>query len=282
VTRRPRASWSPVVGVALLVGWVVICIVGPPLATQDPNRQQLAVALMPPAWVGGATDDHLLGTDELGRDVLARLVYGARTSLFLSTSATLLAALLGLVGGVASFWGRSVDEVVTRIGDIQLSIPSMLLALAVLAVVGSSVQSLLAVLVLSSWVVYARVVRSQVLHLRETDFILASRAVGARGIRIATRHLVPNTLGVVAVVASFEFGNMILLESALGFLGLGLQPPVTSWGSMLANARNYVSVAWWMSLFPGIAITSVVVAVNLLGDWIHQQLDPTLRRRVTT
>jgi peptide/nickel transport system permease protein len=270
----PRSlHWAPLAGGALLGIWLLVCIAGPMFVAADPHHQELNIALTAPS-----PGDHPLGTDELGRDVLARLVHGARTSLFLSTTAVLLAAGIGLVAGLASFWGRIPDEIVTRLADIQLSIPSMLLALGVLAVVGSSVQSLLAVLVLASWVVYARVVRSQILYLREADFVLAAHAVGARRLRIAVRHLVPNTVGVVAVVGSFEFGNMILLESALGFLGLGLQAPATSWGTMLANARNYVSLAWWMGLFPGLAITTVVVAVNLLGDWTHRKLDPTLPR----
>jgi peptide/nickel transport system permease protein len=274
--QRDRAA---VLGWLLVLLWIAMAAVGPYMLSGDPNHQDLTNALLPPVWMKGGVSTYPLGTDFLGRDILVRIVYGARTSLLVSVVSVALALMVGaLAGTFAGEWGGRVDEVIMRLVDIQLSIPFMLLAVTVLALLGRSMANMLLVLVLSGWVIYARVVRSEVLHLREAEFILAARAIGASRLRIVFRHLLPNTTGLLIVVATFELSSIIILEAALSFLGLGVRPPMVSWGTMLADGRNYLSSAWWLATMPGIAITLTVLGVNLVGDWGRDFLDPRLRK----
>ncbi len=279
VVRSLGRRWDALLGLAIVTVWLGLALAGPALATTDPNNQELSEAELPPAWEIGGLSAHPLGTDHLGRDILTRIVYGARTSLLLGLSAVVLAAILGSLAGLAAAdWGGRVDELVMRLADVQLSIPFILLAITVLGLLGGSMVNMVLVLVVSGWVIYARVVRSEVLYLRELEFVLAARALGARRLRIALRHLLPNTTGLMIVVATFELANVIILEAALSFLGVGIRPPQVSWGAMLADGRDYLTTAWWLATLPGVAITVTILGVNLVGDWARDVLDPRGRR----
>lgn len=273
---RDRAAG---LGLALVVLWLVMGLVGPLLIPGDPNRQELADALRPPAWLEGGVRAQPLGTDHLGRDILVRIVYGARTSMLIGVSAVALAAIAGALAGLfAAEWGGGVDEVLMRLGDIQLSMPFILLAITVLALLGGSMGSMVLVLVLAGWVIYARVLRSELLYLREVEFVQGARALGASRLRVIFRHLLPNTAGLLVVVATLELANVIILEAALSFLGVGIGPPEVSWGTMLADGRDYLTTEWWLATLPGIAITVTILAVNLVGDWARDVLDPRTAR----
>lgn len=266
-------------GLLLVLLWVGTAAVGPLVLSGDPNRQDLANALLPPIWMKGGVPTHLLGTDFLGRDIAVRIVYGGRTSLTIGVVSVALAVMLGsLAGTVAAEWGGRVDDVIMRLADIQLSIPFILLAIAVLMLLERSMVNMVLILVVSGWVIYARVVRSEALHLREAEFVLAARAIGARRLHIVIRHLVPNVMSLLIVVATLELANIITLEAALSFIGVGIRPPQVSWGTMLADGRDYLTSAWWVATMPGMVITLTVLGVNLLGDWVRDVLDPRFRK----
>ena len=273
--RRDRAA---VLGLVVVAIWLGMALVGPLAMPGDPNDQVLRDALIPPVWQADGAVAHAFGTDHLGRDILVRIVHGARTSLIIGVLAVGAAIVIGsLAGVVAAQWGGRVDEIIMRLADIQLAIPFILLAIAVLALLGGSISNMILVLVLAGWVIYARVVRSEVLHLREMEFVLAARTLGAGQMRIALRHLLPNVTGLVIVVGTLELANVIILEAALSFLGVGIRPPQVSWGAMLADGRDYLTEAWWLATMPGVTITLTILGVNLVGDWTRDILDP--RRR---
>jgi peptide/nickel transport system permease protein len=276
--RSLRRDYAAVLGLFVVAVWVATALIGPFMWPGDPNEQNLAEALRPPSWRFRGAVSHALGTDQLGRDMLTRIVHGARTSLVIALLAVGLAAVLGTgLGVIGAEWAGWVDEAVMRLADIQLSVPFILLAITVLALLGGSLPNMVLVLVLSGWVIYARVIRSELLHVRELDFVLAARAVGAHWLRIALRHLLPTTLHLVIVLASLELANVVVLEAALSFLGVGIRPPNVSWGTMLADGRDYLTDAWWLTTFPGMAITVIILGINLVGDWTRDLLDP--RRR---
>lgn len=282
----PIIAWlqrdrTALLGLFLVGLWLVMALLGPLMISTDPNRQDLSGALLPPFWQPGGTPNYPLGTDHLGRDILTRIIYGARTSLLIGVTAVGLAGLIGsLAGVVAGEWGGWVDEVIMRLADIQLAIPFILLGITVLALLGASVLTMVLVLALFGWVIYARVVRSDVLQLREQEFVLAARASGARRLRIILRHLLPNVTNQIIIIATLELANVIILEAALSFLGLGIRPPDVSWGAMLANGRDYLTVGWWVATLPGIVITLTILGINLLGDWANDMLDPRRRWRL--
>jgi peptide/nickel transport system permease protein len=252
-----------------------VAVASPWLAPYGYDDQNLAARLRPPAWVTGGMWTHPLGTDQLGRDMLTRIMYGARASLAVGLSGILTGALLGvLVGLLTGYWGGWLDSLMMRLGDVQLAFPYLLLAIAIMTVVGPSLPALIAVLGLRTWVQYARTVRSVVLPAREFDFVQAAQALGASHRRILAQHIFPTTVSPVIVLATVELANLILLEATLGFLGLGVQPPIPSWGSMLSAGRNYLQTAWWLTVFPGAAIMLAVVAANALGDGLRDALDP--------
>jgi peptide/nickel transport system permease protein len=267
-----------VVGGLILAAVVAASAAAPWLAPTDPVKPSFAQRLKPPQGVGGVPA-HPLGTDNLGRDILARLLYGGRLSLLLAASAVALAAGAGVaIGLLAGLIGGRFDDLVMRLADVQLAFPVIMLAIAIVAVVGTSPAALVSVLALSGWVLYARTVRAAVLTIRETDYVEAARTLGAGNIRLLVRHILPNTLAPILVLGSSQFATMVLLESGLSFLGLGLQPPQPSWGLMLAEGRDYLSNAWWLATVPGIAISLVVLGANLLGDGLRDLLDPRLRQ----
>lgn len=262
-----------------LLAIALICFAAPLLPLPNPNQQVLSDALQPPAWMTGGDWSHPLGTDNLGRDVLSRLVYGGRLTFVIAVAGMLAGAIpgtgLGLVSGYYRGW---VDSVISRVVEAQLALPFILLAIAIIAVRGNSLPVLIAVLALVGWATYARVIRAETLSLRERPFVLGLRCAGVPTPRILLRHLLPNLGGTVLVLTTLQMGFVILAESALSFLGLGVVPPDISWGVMLADGRDQLTNAWWMSTWPGLAITVVVLLVNLLGDAMRSWLDPRKRR----
>jgi len=262
-------------GALVVLAAVVVAVAAPALAPGDPIKNSLLDRLTPPTWGG----EHPLGTDTLGRDVASRLLHGARVSLLVGFSAVLLAGASGVVLGLVSGWYRGwLDDVLMRLGDVQLAFPVLVLAVAVLAVLGASVVNLILVLGVTGWITYARIVRGEVLTLRERDFVAAARALGADDTWILRRHLLPNVLPPITVVATFSVARTIIAEASLSFLGLGIPAPAPSWGAMLDEGRNYITTGWWLALFPGLAILLLVLGINLVGDWLRDVLDPRLER----
>jgi peptide/nickel transport system permease protein len=265
------------IGGAILLVVVLAAVCAPLLTASDPVRPSFGQRLRAP-WGLGGTAARPLGADNLGRDIYARLLYGGRISLVLATSAVVLATGVGvLVGLLAGYLGGKLDDVVMRLADVQLTFPVIMLAIAIVAVVGTSPLALVGVLALSGWVLHARTVRANVLTIRHLEYVDAARALGASHWRVVFRHVLPNTLAPILVIASSQFATMVLLESGLSFLGMGVQPPQPSWGAMLAEGRDYLSNAWWLATMPGVAISLVVLGANLLGDGLRDLLDPHLR-----
>ena len=264
----------------VMLAVVVVCALIPEvLSPQPPNRQEITLRLRPPAWMPRGDSAHLLGTDQLGRDLLSRVIHGARISLVVGFCALLLSGMIGVtIGLLAGYYRGRLDDWIMRLADVQLAVPYVLLAIAIIAVIGPSNVNVVLVLAVNGWVVYARLARGQALSLREREFIQAYRALGATDARIVVRHILPNLLSAVIVVASLELAGIITLESSLSFLGLGIQPPTVSWGYMLADGRTYLlGGAWWVVTFPGLAITATIVSINIIADWLLDVLDPRLK-----
>lgn len=277
IRRALRRNPTILIGGGLLLLLVLAAVLAPVLAPASPTQTGFSTRVRPPAILG-APSGFLLGSDNLGRDILSRLLYGGQLSLALAAASVVLSAVVGVALGLLSgYAGGRVDDAIMRIVDVQLSFPVILLAIAIIAVVGTSLTALVGVLVLSGWVIYARTVRANVLSLKEQEYVNAARALGAGGVRIVVRHILPNTLAPIIVVATVQLATMLLLESGLSFLGLGIQPPTPSWGRMLAEGRDYLSNAWWISTVPGLAISLAVLGANLLGDGLRDLLDPNLR-----
>jgi peptide/nickel transport system permease protein len=273
--RGQRSNWLGLFGAALLVLLLGLALAGPWLGLPDPTRSDLRARMLAPtlSWSGLGT--HPFGTDQLGRDILSRIVAGSRVTLTIAGSAVVLGGIIGVfLGLIAGYFGGWYDRLLMRLVDIQLAFPLMLLALLVVAALGPSLHNLIAVLALTSWVRYARIVRGQVLSVREREFVQAVRAMGAGHLRILGRHILPNVLTPALVVATLELARTIVLEAGLSFLGLGIQPPSPSWGRMLADGRTYIASAWWIITLPGLALMLTVLSVNLLGDWLRDWLDP--------
>jgi peptide/nickel transport system permease protein len=252
----------------------IVAILAPFLAPFDPFDQQLDARLAPPLWAGGSAG-HPFGTDQLGRDVLSRLMYGARISLAIGVMAVLVSGAIGVAAGVvAGFYGGWTDEAIMRLADLRLALPFILLVISVIAVFGPSFTNLIVILGLTGWVPYAKVVRAETLSIREREFMVAARAIGVGDTRRMFRHVVPNTLASAIVIGSLELANVIVIEASLSFLGLGVQPPTPSWGNMLGESRDYLMSNFWLATLPGIAISITAISVNLVGDWLRDALDP--------
>jgi peptide/nickel transport system permease protein len=277
-TRRLARRRTAVFGLAVVIVVVVAALAAPLLTPYDPVEQRIAERLQPPGARDSAGRLHPLGTDQLGRDLLARIIYGARPALMVGFAAVLISGLLGMVAGLlAGYFGGRVDDALMRLGDIQLAFPFILLAIAVIGVLGPSLPTIIVVIGVSSWVVYARVVRGAALSLREREFVQAARALGGGDLRVLLRHLLPNVVTPWLVVATLDMARVIVIESALSFLGLGVQPPTPTWGGMLADGRVYITTAWWFATFPGLAILVTVLGINLFGDGLRDTLDPRLK-----
>ena len=275
-SRRLLRAPLGLAGAVVMAGVAAVALLASLLAPVPPDLQDLEARLTPPFWAGGSPR-HLLGTDHLGRDVLSRLLHGTRSTLLVAGTAVALAGGVGTVCGlVAGYYGGRVDAVLGRIMDVQLAVPYMLLAIVLVMLLGPGVANTILVLVVGGWVVYARLVRAEALSLRAREFVLAARVVGNPDHRILLRHVLPNTVNSLVIIATIELGNIMLFESSLSFLGLGVRPPLISWGSMLSDGRDYLTVAWWVAAFPGLAITLTIFGVNQLGDWLRDVLDPRL------
>ena len=275
----PRGRRTPVVSLGIIGVFVLVGIFAPLLSPADPYEQTLRLRFRPPVWEDRGSWAHPLGTDRLGRDVLTRIMWGSRVSLAAGVLTVLLASAVGAaIGLVAGYYGGRIDAGLMRVTDATLSFPVILLALILAVTVGPSFTNVVIAIAVILWARYARVIRSQVLTLMELDFIAQARLAGAGGWRIITRHLLPNTLNTLVVLVTLQVGYVIIVEASLSFLGAGIPPPTPAWGSMIAEGRDVVTSAWWVSMFPGLAILLVVLAFNLLGDWLRDTLDPKLRQ----
>ena len=279
--RRRRRNWRRYAGLsvpATITAVFIFCgAFAGLLSPDDPNFISLAERLQPPVFDGG-TWDHPLGTDDLGRDILSRILFGARTSLIVVAIVVPGAAAIGTTIGLVAGWkGGLVGNLLMRLTDIQLALPSILFAVLLGSIFGPSLRNVIIILLLWTWSAYSRLVRAEVISLRERDFVTASRAVGAGGVWIMRKHLLPNLLNTVVIVMTLEISIVILAEAALSFLGVGVPPGTASWGRMITEARTFMVQAWWMIWLPGIALMVVSFTGNLMGDWLRDALDPRLR-----
>lgn len=275
-----RADTPGMIGVICLGTLFFIAVFAPLLAPYDPAAQDIISRLQPPVWLPGGSWEHLLGTDHLGRDVLSRLLHGSSISLFVGFATVLLAGTFGvLLGLISGYVGGRTDQWITAITDIQVAFPGLLLALMILAVIGPSMTTVIVVLAVNGWMVYARLTRSVVLGLRQTAFVEAAELLGCRTGRILIRHLLPNLAAPLLTIGTLEFARIVLAEAALSFLGLGVQPPATSWGLDVAQGKDYMFRAWWLVTFPGLAIAFTVLAINLIASWLRVTTDPVEREK---
>jgi peptide/nickel transport system permease protein len=267
---------------ALAGALILLCVIGAAvfanyLSPHEPARQSLIRRFTPPVWAQGGNAAYLLGTDQVGRDILSRIIYGARVSLIVGVAAVVVSLLVGVsLGLLSGFLGGRVDTAIMTVVDVTLSFPQLLLALAFVAALGPSLVTIIVVLGLTGWERYTRVVRAEVLALREKDFVEAARAIGVGPTRMLVRHLLPNTFSSIIVMSTLQVAQAILQEAALSFLGVGTGSAYPTWGQMIALGRDFVSVAWWLPTFPGLAILLTVLAINLVGDRLRDALDPRI------
>lgn len=274
-----RQQPSIIVFCLLFLMVITMAIFAPLISPHDPTVGVFQDRLLPPAWNQNGSATYLFGTDELGRDLLSRMIWGARVSLSVGLVSLAIGGLLGsLLGLAAGYLGGKTDSIIMGLADVQLSFPLILFALTVIAVVGPSQRNLVIVIGIGSWVTYARVARAQTLSIKEREFIQAVRSIGGTSNRVILRHVLPNALSPLIVVASLDLARIIVLESTLSFLGLGVQPPNPSWGSMLNTGREYViSGQWWLTAIPGLLLTATSISISRIGDWVRDSLDPTMR-----
>ena len=267
--RRPIAL-RVAVGTTLVLGLVALALLASLVAPHPPNAQDLGRSQQPPAWLADGAWRNPLGTDQLGRDVLSRLIHGTRVSLIVGAGGVALALSLGLgVGLVAGYARGWVEELTMRLCDVQLALPYLLFVVAVIGVLGPSLANVVLVFGVADFPLFARMARGEVLRLQAVAFVEAAVATGSSQLRIVTRHVLPNMAAVLAVVSAFEMAAMILYEAGVDFLGLSVPPSVPSWGNMLADGRNYLTTSWWIATFPGLAILTATLGINLMGDWLR-------------
>jgi ABC-type dipeptide/oligopeptide/nickel transport system permease subunit len=273
--RKLAHNPAALAGALILLAVIGAAVFAPYVAPHDPARQSLIRRFTPPLWAQGGSISYPLGTDQVGRDILSRIIYGARVSLVVGISAVLVSLTVGVTLGLLSGFLRGrVDTVIMTVVDVTLSFPQLLLALAFVAALGPSLLTIIVVLGLTGWERYARVVRAEVLALREKDFVEAARALGASPTRLLLGHLLPNTFSSIIVMSTLQVAQAILAEAALSFLGVGTGSAHPTWGQMISLGRDFVSVAWWLATFPGLAILLTVLAINLVGDRLRDALDP--------
>ena len=275
--RLMRLRWGVAATVVLLL--IIACAaLAPLIAPYDPLAVDIRHRLSPPAWMDRGTADHLLGTDQVGRDLLARMIYGGRVSLVVGVAAVLISATIGvLLGLAAGYFGGNTDWTIMTLINVMLTFPFVLLALAVIAVLGPNLLNMILVLGVAGWPIYARVVRAETLAIREREFVLAGRALGMSHARLVFRQIVPNLVSTIVVIATLQVAQVIILESFLSFLGLGVQPPTPAWGNMLGEGRVYMLNSWWIATFPGLAIFLTTLVINLMGNALRDWLDPHLK-----
>ncbi len=271
----PKTVYASFFWVAVLI---VLAVLGAVITPHDPLDQNLMSRNVPPLWLAGGSIDHPFGTDQLGYDLLSRVMVSSRPTLLIGGLASVIALVTGTVLGlVAGYFRGPADGLIMLLADSQLSIPSLVIAIAAVAAFGPSIPLLIILAGFSGWMGFARTVRSNVLALRGRDFVVSSQALGAGNVRILYRHILPNIASTVIVLITIQFRSLILFEAALSFLGLGVPPPQPSWGSMISGGRDYLLSAWWISVLPGLALMLTVLCVSLIGDWLRDELDPTLR-----
>jgi len=254
---------------------LVLAVSAPYIAPHDPNLQDLSIALKPPFWQQGGESGYPLGTDSLGRDILSRIIFGARVSVIVGFGGMILSGLIGTtLGLIAGYFGGKIDLLIMRFTDIMLSMPYILIAIAIIGAIGPSLMNVIFVMAITNWVSYTRITRYEAMSLSKLEFVDMAKLSGIHPAKIIINHFVPNVLNSVTVLGSLDVGKLIVFEAALSFLGLGVKPPTASWGAMLADGRVYLTVAWWIATFPGVAIVLTVLAGNLLGDWLRDELDP--------
>jgi peptide/nickel transport system permease protein len=275
-----RLEPTVLIGGTLVLAIALLAVLAPLISPHDPLAQVLTDRLKPPAWLPGGSTAYLLGTDANGRDLLSRILWGARTSLEIGLLTVLLGSAIGVSAGLlAGFRGGWLDTIIGRLADIQQAIPLLILALAVIAMVGSSILNLVLVLGIGSWLYYYRVVRGEVLAIRERPYIDAARTAGVGGGRILVRHILPNVAGSIIVLVTLELPQVILFTAGLTFLGLGVPPPTPEWGRLIFDGRDYLQSAWWLTVEPAVVLVLFVLGVNLLGDALRDRIDPVRRHR---
>jgi len=280
IFRRLLRSPGGMLGLVLVVLVVLVAIFAPMLSPHDPAKQNIVHRLKPPFWAEGGSLEHALGTDSLGRDVLSRVIHGSRVSIFVGLVATAASALVGVsLGLISGYLGGSIDAVISRVGDVQQAIPFLVLAIAVAAMLGPGLFNLILVLVITTWVTFFRVVRGEVLSVREELYVLGAQSIGAPTARIILRYILPNVAASIIVIATLLVANMIIFEASLSFLGLGVPSNIPTWGRIVSDGRSYIDAEWWIALFPGLAILITVMGINLVGDWLREDLDPKRRNR---
>lgn len=263
-------------GGSIVLIFILLGIFGPVLAPHDPNRQELTAMMKPPQGMGSA---HVLGTDNLGRDILSRIVHGARVSLLVAFAVVFVSGFIGVtLGAISGYIGGKADFLIQKLVEVIWAFPPLLLGITIMAFLGQGLTNLIIALVAQRWIPYCRVVRGQALSLRERDFVMAARCLGATKSQIITRHILPNLIQTALVIGTFAMASSIIAEASLSFLGVGVPPEIPTWGTMLADARIYISTSWWLPLFPGLCIFITVLGINLLGDALRDLLDPRLKR----
>ena len=269
----------PIFPSVVLLALVVGGVFAPWIAPQSPTFTNLRDRNAPPMWMEGGSSKHILGADPLGRDLLSRVIHGARVSLLVVTVSIGAGLAVGVTGGlVAGYYGGPLDELIMRLADVSRAVPYILIALVVAIVFGQRLEVILGILAFATWPVFARQVRAEVLVLRETDYVALARVAGASDRRIIARHILPGVINTITVVATLQVGALILTEAILSFLGAGIPPPTAAWGVMIADGQDYLTNAWWVSVFPGVAIVLTVLGINFMGDWLRDHFDPRLRQ----
>lgn len=279
--RRPRdrGSRRPWLSGSILALFILSGVFGTVIAPDDPNTVNLSAALRPPVFMDGGSWNHVLGTDQLGRDVLSRLLAGAQVSFLVCLAVVVGAGIIGITVAVtAGFVGGRLDAVLTRATDATMAFPFLLLAIVIVGAYGPSLLNVIIVLVLAGWPQYARVLRSEVIRLRTQDFVTMVRVMGGGTFWSVRTHVLPNIAATLLVLATLQLGTAVIAEGSLSFLGIGVPPPAASWGNMLADGRRYLTTAWWLPTFPGVCLSLTVLASNLMGDWLRDHYDPTTRR----
>jgi peptide/nickel transport system permease protein len=276
-SRLLRLRWG-LAALAILLLVIASAIFAPQISPHDPLSVNIRHRLAPPAWMEGGAPEHLLGTDQVGRDLLSRIIYGGRVSLVVGAGAVLIAATIGVLLGLgAGYFGGRIDWTIMTVINVMLTFPFVLLALAVISVLGPSLINMILVLGVAGWPIYARVIRAETMAIREREFVLAGRALGMSHARIVFRQIAPNLVSAIVVIATLQVAQVIIFESFLSFLGLGIQPPTPAWGNMLGEGRVYMLNSWWIATFPGLAIFITTLVINLMGNALRDWLDPHLK-----
>jgi len=275
-SKRPQLQVKAFTGGVIVLAFIAIGIAGPGLAPSDPNKQELTAMMKAPQGIGSA---HVLGTDNLGRDILSRVIHGSRVSLLVAFAVVFVSGFVGItLGAISGYFGGKVDFIIQKLVEVVWAFPPLLLGITIMAFLGQSLFNLILALVAQRWIPYCRVVRGQTLSLRSRDFVTAAQCLGASNRKIITRHILPNLIQTSLVIGTFAMASSIIAEASLSFLGVGVPPDIPTWGTMLADARIYISTAWWLPLFPGLCIFITVLGINLLGDALRDLLDPRLKR----